>query len=132
MECPKNSGCCTNALSFDYNHDFCERIATENTSWREETRKEWPGFCIADSVYTLEAQGSRARVQWWKTLPVGKHTRPPGLPRKIRRVHGSVRQLLLDALGPVQKLHQGISASTRPTKIAGTLIEMVRVFSGRS
>lgn len=72
--------------------------------------KKWPGFCIADSVYTLEAQGCRAGVQRRKELPVGKHTRPPGLPRKIRRVHGVTQRLLLGSLGPVQELYQGIPA----------------------
>lgn len=84
---------------------------------------------VRHSVYTLEAQGSRARVQRRETLPVGKHTRPPGLPRKIRRVHGGAQRLLLGTLDPVQKLHQRIPASTRPAEIAGTLIDIARVFS---
>lgn len=84
--------------------------AAKNTKPRERARKKWPGFYIADSVYTLEAQGCRARVQRREELSVGKHTRPPGLPRKIRRVYGVAQRLLLGSLGPVQELYQGIPA----------------------
>jgi len=83
--------------------------------------KKRPGFCIADFVYTLEAQGSRAGIQWREALPVGEHARPPRLPRKIRRVHGGAQRLFLGSLGAVQKLHQGVSTSPRAAEIAGTL-----------
>jgi len=90
--------------------EFTRVYAAKNTRSRERARKIWPGFCITDSVYTLETQGCRARIQRRKELSVGKYTRPPGLPRKIRRVHGVVQRLFLGSLGSVQELYQGIPA----------------------
>lgn len=87
----------------------------------ERGREKWPGFCIADPVYTLETQGRRAGVQRWQALPLGERTRPPGLPRKIRRVHGGAQRLFLGPLGAVQKLYQGAPASARAAEVAGTV-----------
>jgi len=110
MECPKNTRPknCADICAFVQSlliYAWREFTWLRIRDCKEERGKKWPGFCIADSIHTLEAQGCRARVQRRKELSVGKYARPPGLPRKIWCVHGVIQRLLLGSLSSVQKLY---------------------------
>lgn len=113
---------------------FCERrefMQIERNKFEKTRSRETNGlvFVSADPVYAMEAQGSGARVQRRQALPLGEHAGPSGLPREIRRVYGGAQRLFLGSLGTVQKLHQGVSASTRAAEVAGTLTDDAHLYT---
>lgn len=74
-----------------------------------------------DNLHAMVAERCGSGIDRWKALSVGKFSRSTGLSREIWSLQKRSPWLLLDTVGSLQELHQGVSTETRAGEIKGTL-----------